>query len=55
MGGAEVLLVLVGWGIPLALVVFVVSSLWTMTRSMGAIERQLSDIRELLERDHTVL
>lgn len=47
----ELLFVLVGWGIPLALIVFVVSSLWQITRAMGSIERELAHIRELLERD----
>lgn len=47
----EFLLVFVAWGIPLALAVFVVSSLWQMNRSMGSVERELLRIRQLLERD----
>lgn len=47
----EILLIFFGWGVPLALAVFVVSSLWQMNRSMGAVERELARVRELLERN----
>lgn len=50
VGAAEFLLLLFAWGIPLALAVFVVSSLWQINRSMGSIEREVSEVRRLLER-----
>lgn len=51
MPGVEFLFILVGWMLPLAAVIFVVTSLVRITRSLTAIQRELGDIREVLERD----
>ena len=49
----EFLLIATGWLLPLAAVVFVVSSLVRITRSLQAIEHELGEIREVLERERT--
>ena len=48
----EFLLILLGWAVPLGLAVFLVSSLWQITKAMGSIERELASVRELLERQN---
>ena len=53
MGGLEFLLIASGWLLPVAIAIFLVTSLVRITRSLGSIERELDNIRKLLERDRT--
>lgn len=51
MGGAEAVIFLVAWVIPLGAIVFALTALWQILRGMGQITTELIRIREVLERD----
>ena len=53
MGGSELLFILLGWALPLAVAAFIVTSVVRITRSLGSIERELGGIREVLEKNST--
>ncbi len=50
----EFLFALLGWAVPLAVAVFIVTSVVRIRRSLGSIERELASIRKLMERDRTL-
>lgn len=51
---AEFFFALLAWAVPLAVAVFIVTSVVRITRSLGSIERELASIREVLERKNPV-